>query len=259
MKYKIAALAVGLLLAGCQQQDAAQTEKKAEAEQTQEKTALVSDVDKMAYALGADMANTVKRISGEYKAVTMSDEALLRGFSEALKGQSALQEEEIRQQVMIFQQKLQFAQQQKMQEEAAKRDEENTAFMAKKDAEGYTKTESGLRYKVLTEAAEGAAVPAATDKVKVHYTGRLIDDSVFDSSVERDQPFEFSLTGGVIQGWLEGVKLMPVGSKYQFVIPPELGYGPRGNSRIPGNSILVFDVELLEIVQPKEATPSAKE
>lgn len=257
MKYKIAALAVGLMLAGCQQQDAKQAEEKP-AEANQEQKALVSDVDKMAYALGADMANNVKRISDEYKAVTMSTEALQRGFNDGLKGEATLNEEEIRQQIMIFQQKLQFAQQQKMQEESAKKDKENAAYMAQKDEQGYAKTDSGLRYKVLTEAKEGAVAPSATDKVKVHYTGRLVDESVFDSSVERDQPFEFSLTGGVIQGWLEGVKMMPVGSKYQFVIPPELGYGQRGNPRIPGNSILIFDVELLEIVTPKEAAPTSE-
>ena len=255
MNYKIAALAMGLMLAGCQQQDAKQTEEKAA--EKKETKALVADADKMAYALGADMANNVKRLSEEYKAVTMNQEALKRGFNDALSGQNSLTEEEIRQQITIFQQKLQFAQQQKMQEEAAMRDKENSAFLAQTDEQGFTKTESGLRYKVLTAAKEGAAVPGASDRVKVHYTGRLTDESVFDSSVERS-PFEFSLSGGVIQGWLEGVKLMPVGSKYQFVIPPELGYGARGNARIPANSILVFDVELLEIIQPAEADSAEK-
>ncbi len=248
MKYKIAVLLLGLVLSGCQQQGTEQAEE--EAEETAESQAVVADADKMSYALGADMAKSLKSINEEYSALALNEEALKRGFNDALRGQSALSDEELRQQKMDFQQKFTLATQQKMQEDAASRDKENAAYLAQIDEQGFAKTDSGLRYKVLTEAPKGAAVPTATDRVKVHYTGRLTDESVFDSSVSRNQPFEFSLTGGVIQGWLEGVRLMAVGSKYQFVIPPELGYGARGNARIPASSILVFDVELIEIVTP---------
>jgi FKBP-type peptidyl-prolyl cis-trans isomerase len=108
-------------------------------------------------------------------------------------------------------------------------------------------TESGLAYIDLTEG--DAQTPNKTDRVEVHYTGWLLDGSKFDSSVDRGKPFTFSLTGGVIKGWLEGVATMKVGGKRKLIIPPELGYGKRGSgARIPPDSVLVFDVELLRIV-----------
>lgn len=107
-------------------------------------------------------------------------------------------------------------------------------------------TESGLMY-VDLKVGDGPT-PQKTDKVEVHYTGWLLDGTKFDSSVDRGQPFAFNLTGGVIQGWLEGVATMKVGGKRKLIIPPDLGYGKRGSgSRIPPDSVLVFDVELLGI------------
>lgn len=112
--------------------------------------------------------------------------------------------------------------------------------------EGVQVTESGLQYKVLT-AGEGA-IPARTDHVRVHYTGRLIDGTVFDSSVQRGQPAEFPVNG-VIAGWIEALTLMPVGSKWELYIPYQLAYGERGaGAAIPPFATLVFEVELLEIL-----------
>jgi FKBP-type peptidyl-prolyl cis-trans isomerase len=105
-------------------------------------------------------------------------------------------------------------------------------------------TASGLQYKVLAEGSGDS--PKATDTVKVHYEGRLISGDVFDSSIARGEPVSFPLNG-VIPGWSEGVQLMKVGSKFQFTIPSALAYGPAGTGPIPPNSVLVFDVELLEI------------
>ena len=90
--------------------------------------------------------------------------------------------------------------------------------------------------------------PAATDVVRVHYKGTLLDGTVFDSSYDRGQPAEFGLNQ-VIPGWAEGVALMPVGSKYMFWIPSDLGYGEAGGGPIPPNSMLTFEVELIEIVK----------
>ena len=90
------------------------------------------------------------------------------------------------------------------------------------------------------------AKPKTTDTVKVHYHGTLADGTVFDSSVERGQPVEFALNG-VIPGWTEGLQLMAVGDKFKFFIPPALAYGPRQAGRIPPNSALVFEVELLAV------------
>ena len=112
--------------------------------------------------------------------------------------------------------------------------------------DGVNQTESGLQFRVLTQG-EGA-IPARQDRVRVHYTGRLIDGSVFDSSVQRGQPAEFPVSG-VIPGWIEALTLMPVGSKWELYIPHNLAYGERGaGASIPPFSALIFEVELLEIL-----------
>ena len=105
-------------------------------------------------------------------------------------------------------------------------------------------TESGLQYEVLEEGS--GAKPGARDRVTVHYKGELLDGTVFDSSYDRGEPISFALNQ-VIKGWTEGLQLMPIGSKYKFTIPSELGYGSRGQGPIPANSVLIFQVELLGI------------
>jgi FKBP-type peptidyl-prolyl cis-trans isomerase len=123
------------------------------------------------------------------------------------------------------------------------------AFLAENKAkEGVITTESGLQYKVLT-MGDGAK-PAATDTVKVHYRGTLLDGTEFDSSYARNEPISFALNR-VIPGWTEGVQLMPIGSKFMFYIGPELAYGAGGGGPIPPNSTLVFEVELLDIETPE--------
>ncbi|AUG99598.1 peptidylprolyl isomerase [Prodigiosinella confusarubida] len=112
--------------------------------------------------------------------------------------------------------------------------------------EGVSSTESGLQFRVLTQG-EGE-IPSRQDRVRVHYTGRLIDGTVFDSSVERGQPAEFPVNG-VIPGWIEALTLMPAGSKWELYIPHNLAYGERGaGASIPPFSALIFEVELLEIL-----------
>jgi FKBP-type peptidyl-prolyl cis-trans isomerase FklB len=113
---------------------------------------------------------------------------------------------------------------------------------AKKD--GVTTTSSGLQYEVI-KMGKGKK-PTATDRVKVHYHGTLIDGTVFDSSVQRGEPIIFALTQ-VISGWTEGLQLMPVGSKFKFYIPQHLAYGAQQAGQIPPYSTLIFEVELLGI------------
>jgi FKBP-type peptidyl-prolyl cis-trans isomerase FkpA len=124
--------------------------------------------------------------------------------------------------------------------------DKNQQFLADNaKQEGVQTTASGLQYKVLREGT--GPKPGEYAEVEVHYEGRLIDGKVFDSSYQRGEPISF-LLGQVISGWREGVQLMPVGSKYQFYIPAELGYGKSGMPGvIPPNATLVFDVELLKI------------
>ena len=106
-----------------------------------------------------------------------------------------------------------------------------------------------MQYQVITAAPAGAAQPKIDDVVRVHYHGTLTDGTVFDSSVERGQPAEFPV-GGVIQGWVEALQLMHVGDKWKLTIPADLAYGARSPSpKIPANSALVFEVELLDIVK----------
>ncbi|WGE31772.1 FKBP-type peptidyl-prolyl cis-trans isomerase [Actinobacillus genomosp. 2] len=124
---------------------------------------------------------------------------------------------------------------------------DNKAFLEEnKKAKGVVVTDSGLQYEVLTEG--NGAKPTADSTVRVHYTGSLIDGTVFDSSVKRGTPAEFPV-GGVIKGWTEALQLMTVGSKWRLTIPQELAYGERGaGASIPPFATLIFEVELLDIL-----------
>ena len=124
--------------------------------------------------------------------------------------------------------------------------EQGKAFLAEnKNKPGVVETPSGLQYQVITEGT--GPKPTAKNQVKVHYTGALIDGTVFDSSVSRGEPATFGVTQ-VISGWVEGLQLMPKGSKYKFFIPSNLAYGPQGAGKAIGpNATLIFEVELLDI------------
>lgn len=119
-------------------------------------------------------------------------------------------------------------------------------FLAKNKANSDVKeTASGLQYQVL-QTGQGTVHPSASSKVKVHYHGTLIDGTVFDSSVQRGEPISFPLNQ-VIKGWTEGVQLMVEGDKFKFFIPAELAYGNGSTGNIPPGSLLIFEVELIEI------------
>ncbi len=123
---------------------------------------------------------------------------------------------------------------------------EEKAFLEENgNKEGIITTDSGLQYEVL-EPGTGDTHPQPSSKVKVHYHGTLIDGTVFDSSVKRGQPIEFGVKQ-VIKGWQEGLQLMVKGEKVRLYVPHHLGYGKRGIGKIPAGSLLIFDVELLDI------------
>lgn len=113
---------------------------------------------------------------------------------------------------------------------------------------GVGTTPSGLQYMILKPGNGSGVKPNAKNFVKVHYEGKLMDGTKFDSSIDRGKPAEFAL-GKVIKGWTEGLQLMEVGSKFKFFIPSNLGYGTRGSREIPASSLLIFEVELLEVVK----------
>ncbi|MDR1745950.1 MAG: FKBP-type peptidyl-prolyl cis-trans isomerase [Tannerella sp.] len=173
-------------------------------------------------------------------------EALIAGFLTALKGDSnalKLQPEEAQRFLQTY-----FMNAQAKEAESTKA--EGDAFLAgNKGKDGIITTESGLQYKVITEGS--GVKPTAEDTVKVHYTGKLLDGTEFDSSVTRGEPFT-TAANRVIAGWTEVLQLMPVGSKYEVWIPSELGYGPQGAGQmIKPNSVLNFEIELLDVIKKK--------
>lgn len=217
------------------------------------KKSLETEIDSASYALGLDIAVKLK---GNFEEV--DKDLFIQGVSSGLDSTNILIDfEKVDVILREFFQKRQVAQQAKQKEDALKKAEEEFAdvklegekFLEKnKDEAGVVTTESGLQYIVL-KAGSGDK-PLATSKVKVHYTGTLLDGTVFDSSVEKGTPAEF-MVNRVIKGWTEGLQLMPVGSKYKFFIPQEIAYGafPRQGGKIRPFDALIFEVELLEITK----------
>jgi FKBP-type peptidyl-prolyl cis-trans isomerase FkpA/FKBP-type peptidyl-prolyl cis-trans isomerase FklB len=213
---------------------------------SQSSASLKTAADSVSYAIGistgAGYKENLKTLPGDPANV----DDLIAGFVQALKGDSAKMK-------MTPAEAQQYIQQYYM-EQSVKDTEKNKAAGQKfldenKSKDGVVTTESGLQYKVITEGT--GAKPTAQDRVKVHYTGKLLDGTVFDSSVDRSEPAEFPVTG-VIKGWTEVLQLMPVGSKYIVWIPSDLAYGDRGaGGDIKGGSTLEFEVELLDITTPE--------
>ncbi|MDX1705337.1 FKBP-type peptidyl-prolyl cis-trans isomerase [Pseudidiomarina sp.] len=215
---------------------------------------------KMAYALGASVGTFVDSnlTSQEEVGYELDRSLVIAGFVDSLKAESKISQEEADELLAQMQQEFMELRQSELGSKAMEEGEAYLAENAKK--EGVTVTESGLQYEVISAGPEGAPTPEATDIVEVHYEGKLINGEVFDSSFERGEPAVFPLNR-VIAGWTEGVQLMPVGSKYRFVIPADLAYGDRevGGGAIPPNSTLIFEVELLDIKEPAEEAAPADE
>lgn len=192
---------------------------------------------KLSYALGANIAENLKSQGLD----NLDNDAFVTGMTDAQAGNAKISTQESEQIIQAEFQKLQAEQAKK----AAAEGEVYLAENAKK--EGVTVLPSGLQYEIIS--AGTGPKPTASNEVTVHYTGRLIDGTVFDSSVERGQPATFPVTG-VIQGWVEALQLMPQGSKWKLTIPYNLAYGERGTRGIPPFSPLVFEVELISIQEP---------
>ena len=210
---------------------------------------LTNDVDTMSYALGlnvgTDFAKNLKGIPGGKSNVDL----LIKGFSTAMKGDSALLTTEIA--TEFFKNYITKAQS----KDAELKKADGEKFLTENKTKDSVKTTaSGLQYKVLVE--KDGPKPQATDTVKVHYQGFLVNGTKFDSSIDRGEPISFPLNQ-VIPGWTEGVQLMSVGSKYKFFVPYALGYGEKGaaNGAIPGFATLIFEVELLDIKPVNQVTP----
>ncbi|PCK31597.1 peptidylprolyl isomerase [Pseudoalteromonas piscicida] len=220
--------------------------KKAE-EQKPAEVKLETEAQQQAYGIGASVGNFLQKDLADKKelGVDLDQELLMRGFKDALAGEAKLDEAKIREVLTALDSSVREKQAAKIEADAKKNKEAGDKYLAENaKKEGVMVTDSGLQYEVLSEG-EGKK-PVATDMVKVHYKGTLLDGSEFDSSYSRNKPASFRLNQ-VIAGWTEGLQLMNVGAKYKFTIPAELAYGERNIGKIPANSTLVFEVELLDI------------
>lgn len=200
---------------------------------------LDSDMDKVSYGMGLNIGKNFKQQDLE-----MNIDAIAAGMRDAMAGQQRLEDdvikasaEAVRDREMEKQRALSDAQSQ-----------EGVAFLTENaKREGVNSTPSGLQYEIITQGSGEGESPKVTDVVSVHYHGTLIDGTVFDSSVERNQPAQFPLNA-VIAGWTEALQLMKVGDKWKLYLPAEIAYGARSPSpKIPANSALIFEVELLDI------------
>jgi FKBP-type peptidyl-prolyl cis-trans isomerase len=202
-------------------------------------TKLKSAEDSLAYAIG--IANYFYFMSDSLE---IDPVLFAKGMIDAENEKNTLDEQTAQGYVMTYMQKRQADQ---MKKAYGKNIDEGENFLAEnKKREGVRETSSGLQYEVITMGTGDK--PGPQDMVKVHYTGMLLDSTRFDSSLDRGEPAQFGVNQ-VISGWQEGIQLMPVGSKFKFYIPYELGYGEQGTGPIPPYSTLLFEVELLEIVK----------
>jgi FKBP-type peptidyl-prolyl cis-trans isomerase FklB len=211
----------------------------------EEQTGISDEEDIINYAIGY-------RLGGDFKRqdVQVQKEMLIKGLEDAVSGQKPrITAKEMRSALLALQQRVAAERQAKMEQQAQQAAENlkvAEAFLAENATrEGVKSLPSGLQYKVLVDGSGSS--PQKTDKVTVQYRGSLIDGTEFDSSYSRNQP---ATTGvdSVIPGWTEALQLMKEGAKWQLFIPPKLGYGTRDTGgKIPPNSTLIFEVELISI------------
>lgn len=203
---------------------------------------LKTEKDKVSYILGHQIGSNFKR-----GGVEVNIDVFKAAIEEALAGKnSSLSQEETQKIMTAFQTSMQSKMEAKNKEQGDKNTKEGKAFLADNGKKPGVKTlPSGLQYKVLKDGSGES--PKATDTVKTHYKGTLINGTEFDSSYKRGEPAEFPV-GGVIKGWTEALQLMKPGAKWQLFVPSELAYGAAGaGPDIGPNSTLIFEVELLSV------------
>lgn len=211
-------------------------EQSADTNNAQSSNEMSNNLDTLSYSFGVSIGNNLKQNNIE----ELNSDMVAKGIADVYaEGEPAMSLEESQQMIQTYYQS------KEAEKGAANADAGKMFLQENAQREGVMTTESGLQYEILTEG--DGPKPAMTDKVTVHYTGTLIDGTVFDSSVERGEPASFPVNG-VIPGWIEALQMMPVGSKWKLYIPAELAYGERGAGRQIGpNETLIFEVELLSI------------
>ena len=206
------------------------------------KAALKDQKDKLSYSIGMQLGGSFKA-----QGIDVNPETLAQAIKDTLAGKTLLTEQEAGEVMQKGGNEMRAKEAAKAVEGGAKNSKEGAAFLAANaKKEGVKTLPSGLQYKII-KAGTGK-IPKATDTVTTHYRGTFIDGKEFDSSYKRNEPASFPV-GGVIAGWTEALKLMPVGSKWQLFIPSELAYGDQGRPGIPPASTLIFDIELISIGQ----------
>ncbi len=207
----------------------------------QEVPSLKNQKEKASYSLGYKIGQDFKQ-----QGVEVAPDALLQGMKDALAGgKTALTEDQMREALMGLQKEVMAKQQEQFKKLAEKNLQEGKKFLLEnRKKEGVKTTTSGLQYKVLKKGT--GKKPGLEDTVTVHYRGRLIDGTEFDSSYKRNEPATFPVKG-VIAGWTEALQMMKEGANWQIFIPADLAYGEKGVPGIGPNSVLVFDVELLSV------------
>lgn len=238
MKRTLIALACTIALVACKEE--------AKEEVTQELN-LDSDKAQLSYALGFDIGKNLGLEAGDLDSAVFE-----AAIAEAASGADAKMNQ---QQIYFVIRKFQEQKMEKQLEERyAKEKQENLDFLTENaKREGIVTLESGLQYEIMVEG--DGEKPKATDRVLVNYKGSLIDGHVFDASERHGGPATFPVNG-VIQGWIEALQMMPVGSKWKLYIPYDIAYGARGQGDIPPFATLIFETEILEInPQPKAAQP----
>jgi FKBP-type peptidyl-prolyl cis-trans isomerase len=209
--------------------------------------ALETDAQRRSYALGMDIGNSLKGLP-----VELETDYVAQGLKDTIAGgKTRLSQEEATQSMQSFVSALESAQAEQADATAADNSKKGASYREEfKSEDGVKSTDSGLLYRVETEG-EGAS-PSESDSVTVHYEGKLVDGTVFDSSRERGEPVTFPVNA-VIPGWTEALQMMKEGAQYTLVIPPELAYGDRGaGARIGPNETLTFDVELIKVLEGNE-------
>jgi len=212
---------------------------------------LTDEKSRVSYAIGMMLGNTFFKRQGLEPGDVDMDIAAQGMKAVQTGGATLLTPDEAQATLKTFQQEFRVKQQARQAELAVKNRAAGDAFLsANKKNSGVQSLPDGLQYVVLTNGT--GALPAASDMVTVNYRGMLLDGTEFDSSYKRGQPAQFPVSG-VIRGWTEALLKMPVGSKWKLFIPSELAYGEQGNRGIPPNSVLIFEVELLDAKAPAPA------
>jgi len=202
--------------------------------------------DKVSYSIGADIGGNLKRAD-----LDINPDFLVQGIKDSFAGKTVMTDEEMKATLQAFQTEMQAKMQAKQKALGEKNKADSEKFLEEnKKKEGVKTTASGLQYKIIKEGK--GAKPKTTDTVSVNYRGTLTNGTEFDKSKD---PVTFPVEG-VIPGWTEALQLMPVGSKWELVIPPSLAYGENAPPMIGPNQALVFEVELLDI--KKAETPAAE-